>query len=140
MGLERATGWWDRVWMLPGIWALSLLLSVFKYGGLTPSHWPPPEPMELELLQVSCPCSDKSKNAKGLFFARHHLFTQSAHRSSATFDLYLWLKVGSMATTIHRRSSRLSSKAEEGKKGLGCLCWFTALIMGSQGLLERRNW
>lgn len=52
--------------MLPGIWALSPLLSVFKYGGLSPSHWPPPEPVELVLLQVSCPCSDKSKSAKGL--------------------------------------------------------------------------
>lgn len=28
----------------------------------------------------------------------------------------LWLKVGSMTTTIYRRSSRLSSKAEEGRK------------------------
>lgn len=62
----------------------------------------------------------QEQKCKGPGFARHHLLTQSAHRSSETFDLYLWLKVGSMATTINTRSSRLSSKAEEGgKEGLG---------------------
>lgn len=105
-----------------------------------PFTWPPPEPVELVLLQASCPCPGKSEDAKGLSFTRHHVFTESGHCSS---DLIVSLPESgfhdhhNLQTILRTRSLK---RRKEGKKGSGRLCWFTALIMGSQGLLERRNW